>query len=72
MKCYQLPIYNTYSKVNDNGGNQHGKALNNVSEDVYVGGPNIDVGSAAAGRLDTASMVRVRVLVKRQAHSVTI
>lgn len=61
---YNIVTY-TYSKVYDNGGNQHAKALNNVSEDVYVGGSNVDVGTASAGRpvvavrFETAATVRV-------------
>lgn len=54
----------TYSKVYDNSGNQHAKALNNVSEDVYVGCSNVDVGTASAGplvavRFETAATMRM-------------
>jgi hypothetical protein len=65
----------THFKVYDNGGDQNTKALNNVTKNVYVGSPDINIGAPRTGsfmavRGDTA--MRVRVLVKCEAHTVTI
>lgn len=64
----------TYSEIYDNSGDQHTEALNNVSEDVYIGSPNVNVAAACARRLVVmrcrGTTMRVRVLMKSQAHTV--